>query len=260
MKRFFYKTNLALWTALLCALLCASCGDGAFTDGTEEISLAWSVYAGEDAEGNWATFAFVESVNDEEQSEDTVYFFPDNALCYSGTYTCKQTAGTGAFGGALSGNIAAITPAGRNPPAQGAPPGAFTLSADEKTITFTNYRGQQVVRSFKRVRRKNAVDELAPFTYGALPENLDGTVWAATAFRTKDWTTLTIKAGAAAGGGTIQVSHSFDCTSFPRAYSGYAYNTEIELDYIGPFIIKDDIFTFQDFYGHGGKIPLFRMR
>jgi hypothetical protein len=112
------------------------------------------------------------------------------------------------------------------------------------------------------VRDTDAVDEeKVPFTYTALnaASDIDGTVWAGTALRTKDWTTLTITAANAASG-TIQVSHSFDCTSNPRAYSNYAYNTETNLAYIGPFKISGDTFTLLNFYGHGGEIILKRMR
>jgi hypothetical protein len=215
------------------------------TEASYPPDLVDTVYAGEDAGGNWATFAFI--------NEDTVYYFPDNASCYDGTYTYS--------GG--SGQITDVGPqnsTAKNDPVETAP-GTFTLNGEGKTITFTAYLGTQGERSFKRVRGSNAVDEKVPFTYRPLAEgeSLDGTVWAATAYRTKDWTTLTVTASRTASG-TIQVSHSFDCTSFPRVYANYEYDTETTLAYIGPFRIKGDNFTFLDFYGHGGVITLKRMR
>jgi hypothetical protein len=195
------------------------------------------VFAGEDGDGKWVTIAFIDG--------EKVYYFPDNAAHYNWPYT---------YDGLGNGAIA-------NPDAgEGASPGAFTLSADGMAMTFNAYRGQGR-RSFKRTRGPDGEDEEVPFTLGALPGDLDGTVWAATGYRTKDWTTLTITATAeSADAGEIQVSHSFDCTSFPRKYTGYAYNTQTTLAYIGPFIINGDNFTFLNFYGHGARITLKRMR
>jgi hypothetical protein len=218
---------------------CPEAGINVTDNGDLPDSLADTVYAGEDASGNWATFAFID--------ESKVYFFPDNTAHHDLAYTCAPD-GTGEITGEA-----------------GTVPGAFRLSADGKTITFTNYLGSQGQRDFKRLRQAGGIDDAIPFTYTPLKpgDSLDKTVWAATGFRTQDWTTLTVSS---TGGtlGTIQVSHSFDCTSFPRTYTGYAYNTETTLSYIGPFIVKGgaggDVFTFQNFYGHGGKIPLKRMR
>jgi hypothetical protein len=117
-------------------------------------------------------------------------------------------------------------------------------------------------RSFHRVRDADAVDEEEiPFTYAPLAagSSIDRTVWAGTALRTRDWTTLTVTAGDGAAG-IIQVSHSFDCTSNVRAYSAYAYDQETVLEYTGPFRINGDTFTFLNFYGHDGEVTLKRMR
>ncbi|MDR2375390.1 MAG: hypothetical protein LBD96_03015 [Treponema sp.] len=233
------------WLSL--GLLLPACDDSPDSTGASyPPDLVDTVYAGEDDEGAWVTFAFID--------EGTVYYFPDNAGCYDGTYDYADG----------SGRITAVTP--RNQTAKDNPvetgPGAFTISADGKTITFAGYLVQGE-RSFKRVRDADAVDEDVPFTYTPLTagKSLNGTVWAATAYRTKDWTTLTITdLDSNAATGTIQVSHSFDCTSFPRIYSNYAYDTESTLAYIGPFKIKGNSFTFLDFYGHGGVITLKRMR
>ena len=112
------------------------------------------------------------------------------------------------------------------------------------------------------MRGADAVDDEVPFVFEPLKpgESLDGTVWAATAYRTNDWTTLAVTSTGAANEGTIDVSHSFDCTSFPRFYENYGYNVQSTLSYIGDFKINGDNFTFIDFYGHGGRITLKRMR
>ena len=227
---------------LLAALLALSCANPAAEEdppppsgNTDGASLANTVFAGEDAEAKWVTIAFIDG--------EKAYYFPDNAAHYNWRYT---------YDGLGNGSIIKLGE-GDAPS-----PGAFTLSADGMAMTFSAYL-EQGERSFKRTRGPDGEDDEVPFTYGALTGDLDGTVWAATAYRTKDWTTLTITAESA-DAGEIQVSHSFDCTSFPRKYTGYAYNTQTTLAYIGPFIINGDNFTFLNFYGHGAQITLKRMR
>jgi hypothetical protein len=252
------ETNALLWLYasfwLFLSLLLPACDNSPDSTEVPDLvdappDLVDTVYAGEDDNGKWATFAFID--------EDTVYYFPDNARCYDGTY-----AYSGGSGGIT--HIKDVTPpasTSKGDPVEGVP-GAFTISPDGQTITFADYLAQGK-RSFKRVRDADAVDEAVPFTYTPLAsgDSLDGTVWAATAYRTKDWTTLTVTdLDSNAATGTIQVSHSFDCTSYPRIYSNYAYDTESTLAYIGPFKITGDRFTFLDFYGHGGVITLKRMR
>jgi hypothetical protein len=86
-------------------------------------------------------------------------------------------------------------------------------------------------------------------------------VCAATSFRTKDWTTLSIRSPSTVNEGTITVSHSFDASCFDRAYADYDPATgRGNLAYIGPFEISGDTFTFLNFYGHGGAVPFKRMR
>jgi hypothetical protein len=275
----------------LAAVLILGCSDTPSAGaGAGEKSLAYSVYAGVDAAGSWSTFAFTKNGD----GKDVLYYFPDNAACYEGSYVYDDAA--------KSGNVPGVTAMNQTakdrPPL--AAPGVFTVSADEKTITFTAYSGG-AERSFPRRRGRggNRGDDdpppsgLAPLNASS---NLDGTVWAATAYRTRDWTTLSITSSSVAAG-TIAVSHSFDCTSFPRNYGvcscvadeclcdscttsactcrgrdaegnggrqcgcrPYVYNAESYLYYIGPFKVAGDKFTFLDFYGHGGTITLTRMK
>jgi hypothetical protein len=250
-KRYFFA--LAFVTA---ALFVLGCSEPADKEKTNE-SLAYSVYAGPDAAGSWATFAFTKDGD----GEDVLYYFPDNAACYDAAYV--YSAGSGAVT-----EIRAVNQAAKDAPTA-ATPGAFTISADEKTITFTSYAGgggQTFVRRRGKGGDRSADDpppaDLTPLAAG---QSLDGTVWAATAYRTRDWTTLVITgADGNPAAGTITVSHSFDCTSFPRIYTDYAYGQNSTLAYIGPFTVSGnpsgDVFTFLDFYGHGGTITLNRMK
>ena len=248
------------FTAALLAALVSGCSDSQEDGGVEApASLGYSVYAGEDAAGSWSTFAFTK----DEDGKDAVYYFPNNADCYYGGY--DYSGGSGAIGEVTS---AIMTSAGAGPaPPEIPAPGAFTISAGDGTITFTAYAGGGA-QVFRRVRDVggNRVDDdpppsdLKPLAAG---DSLDGTVWAATAYRTRDWTTLSVTAGTVSVG-TVNVSHSFDCTSYPRQYGNYVYGAKSDLDYIGPFTVSGtltgDKWTFLNFYGHGGTITLNRMR
>jgi hypothetical protein len=247
--------NMFLAAAALAAVLAAACEEAppsGETDGGGENSLAYSVYAGADAAGSWATFAFTKDGD----GKDVVYYFSDNAACYEGDYVYNKDDGSGDIPAVEAKNLAATAQ-------EGNAPGAFTLGADEKTITFGAYAGGGE-QAFPRRRGRGgdrSADDPPPAGLATLQSgaSLDGTVWAATAYRTRDWTTLAVTAPGAAAG-TITVSHSFDCTSFPRAYGNYAYNAESMLAYIGPFKVSGNSFTFLDFYGHKAEITLKRMR
>ena len=250
--------KILLLAALLAALV-SGCSDSPADGGGESASLGYSVYAGTDAAGSWSTFAFTK----DDEGEDAVYYFPNNADCYYGGYGYAN--GSGSIGAVTP---AIMTSAGAGPAPPDIPaPGAFTISADKKTITFTSYAGG-AAQTFPRRRGAggNREDDDPPpsgLTPLAAGESLDGTVWAATAYRTRDWTTLSITAGTVTAG-TVDVSHSSDCTSYPRQYENYAYGANSFLYYIGTFSVSagagGDKWTFLNFYGHGGTITLNRMR
>lgn len=235
---------------LLCAaLLLAACD---VSSGTEAPSMGYSVYAGPLLPGGeWETFAF--TVKD----SDMVYYFPNNKSRNPSATPYNQSACAWPYvldAGALSGSIAGDADFA---------PGPFTISADKTSLTFSDYMGKGSALSLTLTRDAGGTDIENPFSTSPLSpgDSLNHTVWAATAYRTKDWTTLTVTAtDNLLGKGTIDVSHSFDCTSNPREYSGYKYNTTTTLEYIGDFEISGDSFTFLDFYGHGGEITLKRMR
>jgi hypothetical protein len=251
MEYLMYRRKIFLTAAALAGLL-AGCSDSPKDDGGEPASLAYSVYAGTDAAGSWSTFAFTKDGD----GADVLYYFPDNVACYDAVYVYAAGSGSVAEIRAVNQVAKDRTPA--------AAPGAFTISADEKTLTFTGYAGGGE-QSFPRVRGRGgdrADDDPPPnLTPLAGTSSLDGTVWAATAYRTRDWTTLSVNA-ATVSAGTVDVSHSFDCTSFPRNYGNYVYNAQSDLYYIGPFKVSGppDTWAFLDFYGHGGTITLNRLR
>lgn len=242
---------------LLCAVVLlafAACDTLAGTETPEEhiAGLGYSVYAGPLAGGEWETFAFTNSDN-----SDRVYYFPNNKSRNPSGTPYRQSACDWPYVfdvGTLSGSIAGDADFA---------PGVFTLNADKTTLTFSNYMGQGSALSLALTRKADGTDVENPFSVNPLSasDSLDQTVWAGTAYRTKDWTTLTVTVtDYMLARGTIDVSHSFDCTSNPRNYSGYVYNTTTTLEYIGDFKIAGDSFTFDNFYGHGGEITLKRMR
>jgi hypothetical protein len=71
-------------------------------------------------------------------------------------------------------------------------PGAFSISTDHNTLTFTSYMG--AAREFKRLRSTEGVIDPVPFTPGVLPADLVSTVWAGETPRSGDWATFTFKA------------------------------------------------------------------
>ena len=151
-----YMKSIAIFLSVLWYVLIAACSDSTQENPQDKNeSLANTVFAGEDRDGKWATFAFID--------EDRVYYFHDNAAHYDWEYTYTHASRIGSI------------------QREGTLPGTFTVSDDNLTIRFSNYLGTQGDCSFKRVRDQNAEDEEVPFTIGALPADLDNTVWAGTA-------------------------------------------------------------------------------
>ncbi|MDR1909445.1 MAG: hypothetical protein LBQ35_05985 [Spirochaetaceae bacterium] len=251
-KRFLYLTIFIF--SLLLPLSCEWAGGGVEITGGEntECPLVNTVFAGEDSGGVWITVAFRDNTGaacffaakDGRELPGQPY---DGSYDWTYSYDAKTKAG-----------IITNTTGGR----EGFAPGSFQLTNTEKTLTFSNFGGAGEL-SLLRVRDADAVDEAVPFSdLDELQANLDGTVWAATGFRTKDWTTLSIAADSD-NAGTLIVSHSFDVTSFLREYSDYSYSEGSgsgNLSYIGPFTVSGNTFTFTNFYGHGVAVPFKSMR
>jgi hypothetical protein len=236
---------------LLCVvsflLLPLSCG----MEGGKEIIddpdiQANMVFAGEESGGNWVTLAFRE--------ENSVVCFVEGGGGANGqggygfdfSYSYDRDANSGSIAKKDTTGDTAVLP-GNN----------FKLEANRLVFTDT-------ALTLLLVRDSEAKDLAVPFNnIAALPPSgsLDGTVWAATGFRTKDWTTLSIVSPAEPNAGVIGVSHSFDASRFYRSYADYDPATgEGTLNYIGKFKVEGDTFKFLDFYGHGGEVPFKRMR
>jgi hypothetical protein len=206
------------------------------------------VFAGEDSAGNWITVAFRE-----EKSAACFFAYETTGYdYYKANYNYSYDKNTG------SGSITdTVGPQGAESNGSQFTYGAFTIVDSGAKLVFVN--GTTLLC----VRDAAGMDLPVPFSATNLPSSgsLDGTVWAATGFRTKDWTTLSIVSSGAPDAGTITVSHSFDASSFNRDYSNYDPTTgRGNLAYIGPFEISGDTFTFTNFYGHGGAVPFKRMR
>jgi hypothetical protein len=144
--------------------------------------LAYTVWAGDTPQaGNtgWLTISFLELESAIKGSDDIGYraiaaFSADNSTNNWG-YTYDSAARSGTLpgaGGWLGG-------------------GAFTISADYKTLTFTSFMGS--ARNFRRLRAKDLTIDSVPFTPGDLPGDLVNSVWAGETPRQGDWLTMTFK-------------------------------------------------------------------
>jgi hypothetical protein len=208
-------------------------------------TLAGMVFAGEDSNGNWMTLAFREE-------NSAACFVADGAEGHNFefSYSYDKSAGSGSI--IKNENTSAIALF---------VPGAFELTENSGNLVFGD-TGPKLLQ-VRDAEGATVTDLPVPFEVKPLPENgsLDGTVWAATGFRTKDWTTLSIVSPSEPGAGTINISHSFDASSFNRVYTNYDPETQKgTLAYIGEFKIEGDTFVFLNFYGHGGEVFLKRMR
>lgn len=210
------------------------------------------VFAGEDQDGNWATLAF--RFREDENERDVVCFAEDG----------NGANGEGGYGFSYSysydkdANNGSIVKKDETSGTAHFTPGAFKLEANGSRLVFTD-----TGLSLLLVRNSEAKDLSVPFDVEPLPSSgsLDGTVWAATGFRTRDWTTLCIASPSGPNAGTISISHSFDASRFYRSYADYDPATgEGTLAYIGAFKIEGETFTFRNFYGHGGEVSFKRMR
>jgi hypothetical protein len=242
LKERFLLLLPAVWF-LLFPLSCDWKGGAEITDNAHV--LADMVFAGEDSNGNWTTLAFKENNsgvyfvaggNEAEYNFDFSYSYDKNANI--GNITKNNSAGNAAF----------FTS------------GDFTLKENGSRLVFSG-TGPRLLQ----VRDSNGTDLAVLFDVKPLPPSgsLDGTVWAATGFRTKDWTSLSVASPSpsAPHTGTISVFHSFDASNFNRPYADYNPQTgEGTLAYLGAFKIKDDVFTFLNFYGHGAAVSFKRMR
>ncbi|GHV30309.1 hypothetical protein AGMMS4952_17130 [Spirochaetia bacterium] len=150
-------------------------------------------------------------------------------------------------------------PTRASPPVTYAAPGAFTITADEKSIVFADFQGSgNPLTLYKLYPDVGKTFALAP-----LPADLENTVWAGTGFRSEDWVTLSFRGET--GGKDVEVSHVSDSTQWSRTCNPYDPATKNGVvNYIAGagFEIRDSDTTLRilNFYGHGVPVDLKRVR
>jgi hypothetical protein len=238
MKKNIFFTGMMILLALSLAFL------GCPTEPEEEEknipleSLVGTVWLGEPAAGDWATLHF--------QADGKAAFLLASVGSFNqsgsntpwAAYTYNDNAKTGAVTTVDS--------------ALGAAPGSFTISRDTKTLTFTNSS-----LTLKRVRP----DAGNTFTLGALPDDLNGTVWGATnPMQTGGWITLVFTEDGNAG------AFTHDNTSRIRTVSGYDNTADPKAGTIGSglgaFTINaaGDALALANMFNHGTPIDFKRFR
>jgi len=168
-----------------------------------------SVWAGQTPAANntgWLTITFrAKSTSDTSYEKDmganvaVLSYGQDNSSAvWDYSYDSTTRTGTGFSNGKSAWTGAATT----------WNPGAFTISSDGNTLTFSNFMGGPM--DFKKVRNTDlTVVSPVPFTLGALAANLVGSVWAGStpAASNTGWMTITFRAKATSGSaGTNETS------------------------------------------------------
>jgi len=181
----------------------------AFTDNAE---LVGSVWVGQTPAANntgWLTITFrakstsgtAGTIEADHGNYVAVlsYAHDNTSAVWDYSYDSKDRQGTGFFNGhsAWSGDATSWNP------------GAYTISADGKTLTFSNFMGSS--RDFKKVRDTDlTIINPLPFTTGTLADNLVGSVWAGStpAASNTGWLTITFREKATSGtAGIIEENH-----------------------------------------------------
>jgi hypothetical protein len=133
--------------------------------------LAHTVWAGATPQANgtdWLTITFKDLsaaiVGSTETGRRAICSFSADNSTNNWGFTYDSEARTGTI----------IVESGWNPA-----PNGFTISADGKTLTITNYGNHaSSPRDFKRLRANDLTIDPVPFTPGALPDDLVNSVWA----------------------------------------------------------------------------------
>jgi hypothetical protein len=241
-KRFLLLGMAVLLVLSLSAFMGCSQGDDDGDNFFLGDSLENSVWVGEtETADDWATFTFKASgevvvafTSDKNNNGDTAQRTSEytyNVLTKAGTVTVTSS-GVGA----------------------GDSPGAFELSADTRTLTFSDYKGLGSSRTFKRVRPYAG----NTFTLADLPSNLLNTMWAGSnPMQTNGWITLTFISNG------VVAAYTHDNTSRVRTYTYVGtYKTGNIASGVGDFIIVngDRTLRLANMYGHGTPIDLTRLR
>ncbi|MDR1586346.1 MAG: hypothetical protein LBS57_02685 [Treponema sp.] len=220
MKKVFWK-GFAL-CAVLAVMFFTACENGTTDkDPANEGDLVNTVWAGgTPRQDDWLTISFTKLEEAIRGSDEIGYravasFSIDNSSNNWGfTYDSEAKSGTVAVA------------SGWNPA-----PNGFTISADGKTLTITNYGSHSGgSRDFKRLRAGDLSIDPVPFTLETLPADLANSVWAGGTPQGDNtgWLTITFKNLATAIAGSEATGQRVIC-SFSADNStnnwGYAYNS-----------------------------------
>jgi hypothetical protein len=164
--------NVSLAMVLLAAFALAGCpmdDDPTPTVDWNPTTLANAVYGGTNPGGAWVTITF-------RNDGKMIGAFSGDNTSNEWDYTCD--AGSGA-----------ITSSSWTP-------GAFTLSSNGETLTFTNFGGHGGVKTFNRLRAPDLAVADSPANLAPLTTDLVGSVWGGStpAEGNTGWLTLTFRA------------------------------------------------------------------
>jgi hypothetical protein len=139
-------------------------------------SLANAVYGGTNPGGAWVTVTF-------RNDDKMIGAFSGDNTSNEWDYDCSEGKGS-------------ITSTGWNP-------GAFTVSENGGTLTFTNFGGHGEAKTFNRLRAPDLVVADSPANLAVLAADLAGSVWGgSTPASENTWLTLTFRAKRTSGSGS----------------------------------------------------------
>jgi hypothetical protein len=196
----------ALMAVLLTMIMFAGCPTDNSDNATQAVdwnqtTLANAVYGGTNPSGAWVTVTF-------RNDGKMIGAFSGDNTSNEWDYTSSEGSGT-------------ITSAGWTP-------GAFTLSGDGATLTFTDFGGHGGAKTFNRLRSPDLTVAESPANLAVLANDLAGSVWGGStpASNNTSWLTLTFRAKGTGGyensmsGTTVAViSYAHDNTTAVWEYS-----------------------------------------
>jgi hypothetical protein len=203
-------------------------------DGDDSGALVNSVWGGSTPQGGGAGWL-------------TMTFAKDNKVVCAFSYDNTSNDWRYVYSGG-SGELSRPDANGK-PGGTGWTPGAFTLSDDQKTLTFTSYMGGE--REFKRLRSPKGVVEDVLFTLGALPTDLENSVWGGEN-PMGAWTTFTFQGTAT---NKVVVSFSQDNSTNNWDYSYTDGDKTGTMASLNAFTInaEETILSITNFFIHGPK-------
>ena len=252
MKRSFIKSVLVFSFLVLFLLPGCDNGNNSTIIGGELDSrsvLVNTIYAGPTPDGGWLTMSFGEKTQTgtnppKEIKVYCAYSTDTNTTKYKlyalHDYTYNEIARSGVISRYMDSEA----------------PGPFTLSEDGKTMIFSSYGESGNPLEFKRVRNSDGIIDDVPFTLGALPADLAGSVWAGEGPREGDWVTAVFTSASRAS-----VSFIFDNSTNVYTITTHTHSGGAACDnngkpqfasYMGPFIISANDTTMTQPEWHNG--------